>query len=93
MSYPMASLERDMTRPDTITMSLRELDRCKVIEAVVRDGLMVWRAAEKLGISRRQVERLAQRYRQDGLQGLVSRAGASPATISFRQASRRGYAA
>jgi len=34
---------------------------------------MVWRAAEKLGISRRQVERLAQRYRQDGPQGLVSR--------------------
>lgn len=62
-----------MGRPDTITMSMRELDRCKVIEAVVRDGLMVWRAAEKLGISRRQVERLAQRYRQDGPQGLVSR--------------------
>jgi len=62
-----------MRRPDTITRSMRELDRCKVIEAVVRDGLMVWRAAEKLGISRRQVERLAQRYRQDGPQGLVSR--------------------
>ena len=81
MSYPKrgkpaalaACLEHDMGRPDTITMSLRELDRCKVIEAVVRDGLMVWRAAEKLGISRRQVERLAQRYRQDGPQGLVSR--------------------
>jgi len=58
-----------MGRPDTITMSMRELDRCKVIEAVVRDGLMVWRAAEKLGISRRQIERLAQRYRQDGPQG------------------------
>lgn len=41
MSYPKASLERDMTRPDTITMSLRELDRCKIIEAVVRGGLMV----------------------------------------------------
>jgi len=43
MSYPKrrkpaalaACLERDMGRPDTITMSLRELDRCKVIEAVV----------------------------------------------------------
>nr|WP_315591681.1 ISNCY family transposase [uncultured Cupriavidus sp.] len=67
-----------MTRPDTITMSLRELDRCEVIEAVVRDGLMVWRAAEKLGISRRQVERLAQRYRQGGPQGLVSRRWGQP---------------
>ena len=46
-----------MGRPDTITMSMRELDRCKVIQAVVQDGLMVWRAAEKLGISKRQVER------------------------------------
>lgn len=67
-----------MRRPDTITISMREPDRCKVIEAVVRDGLMVWRAAEKLGISRRQVERLAQRYRQDGPQCLVSRRWGQP---------------
>ena len=67
-----------MGRPDTITMSMRELDRCKVIEAVVQDGLMVWRAAEKLGISRRQVERLVQRYRQDGPRGLVSRKWGQP---------------
>ena len=40
-----------MPKPETITMSMRELDRCKVIEAIVQDGLMVWRAAEKLGIS------------------------------------------
>ncbi|CAH0447795.1 hypothetical protein [Ralstonia syzygii] len=37
-----------MGRPDTITMSMRELDRCKVIQAVVDDGLMVWRAAALL---------------------------------------------
>ncbi|GAA7764702.1 hypothetical protein HpMS107_34940 [Helicobacter pylori] len=57
MSYRTAWREHDMTRPDTITISLRELDRSNVIEAVVRDGLMVWRAAEKLGINqRRQVQ-------------------------------------
>ncbi|MFS8981030.1 ISNCY family transposase [Cupriavidus necator] len=67
-----------MGRPDTITMSMRELDRCKVIQAVVQDGLMVWRAAEKLGISKRQVERLVQRYRQYGPQGLVSRKWGQP---------------
>ncbi|SOY78164.1 transposase [Cupriavidus taiwanensis] len=67
-----------MGRPDTITMSMQELDRCKVIQAVVEDGLMVWRAAEKLGISKRQVERLAQRYRQDGARGLVSRKWGQP---------------
>ncbi len=67
-----------MGRPDTITMSMRELDRCKVIQAVVEDGLMVWRAAEKLGVSKRQVERLVQRYRQDGPRGLVSRKWGQP---------------
>ncbi|WP_455289222.1 ISNCY family transposase [Cupriavidus necator] len=67
-----------MGRPDTITMSMRELDRCKVIQAVAEDGLMVWRAAEKLGISKRQVERLVQRYRHDGPQGLVSRKWGQP---------------
>lgn len=67
-----------MGRPDTITMSMRELDRCKVIQAVVDDGLMVWRAAEKLDISKRQVERLVQRYRQHGPRGLVSRKWGQP---------------
>ncbi|WP_439893641.1 ISNCY family transposase (plasmid) [Ralstonia sp. 25C] len=67
-----------MGRPDTITMSMRELDRCKVIQAVVDDGLMVWRAAEKLGISKRQVERLVLRYQQDGPRGLVSRRWGQP---------------
>jgi len=67
-----------MGRPDTITMSMRELDRCKVIQAVVDDGLMVWRAAEKLGISKRQVERLVLRYQQDGPRGLVSRQWGQP---------------
>ncbi len=47
-----------MPKPETITMTMRELDRLKVIQAVVDQGLAVWRAAEKLGLSRRQVERL-----------------------------------
>ncbi|MCT9119120.1 ISNCY family transposase [Cupriavidus gilardii] len=67
-----------MGRADTITMTMRELDRCKVVQAVVEDGLMVWRAAEKLGLSRRQVERLVQRYRQDGPGGVVSRRFGQP---------------
>lgn len=79
-----------MGRPDTITVSTQELDRCEIIEAVVRDGLMVWRAAQKPGISKRQVERLVQRYRQDGAQGLVSRRWDKLATTSRRQASKPG---
>ncbi|MDW3689354.1 helix-turn-helix domain-containing protein, partial [Cupriavidus sp. CV2] len=62
-----------MPKPEMVTMSMRELDRFKVIQAVVEHGLMVWRAAEKLGLSRRQVERLVSRYREDGPSGLGSR--------------------
>ena len=62
-----------MPKPETITMTMRELDRLKVIQAVVDHGLAVWRAAERLGLSRRQVERLVLRYREDGPSGLGSR--------------------
>lgn len=61
-----------MTDTGMITMSMRELDRLKVIEAVAEARLMPWRAAERLGISRRQVERLVLRYRREGANGLVS---------------------
>jgi hypothetical protein len=36
-------------------MSMRELDRVKVIEAVVEQRLMPWRAAERLGLTTRQI--------------------------------------
>jgi transcriptional regulator with GAF, ATPase, and Fis domain len=62
-----------MTRTGTITMSMQEFDRLKVIEAVAEARLMTWRAAERLGLSRRQVERLVVRYRDEGAAGLVSR--------------------
>ncbi|MGF6383949.1 transposase [Paraburkholderia atlantica] len=62
-----------MTRTGTITMSMQELDRLKVIEAVAEGRLMTWRAAERLGLSRRQIERMVIRYRDDGAAGLVSR--------------------
>ena len=49
-----------MSEIETITMTMREVDRLKVVEAVVDGRLMTWRAAERLGMSRREVERLAQ---------------------------------
>ncbi|WP_083384526.1 ISNCY family transposase [Cupriavidus sp. USMAHM13] len=67
-----------MGKPEILTVTMRELDRLKVIQAVVEHGLAVWRAAEKLGLSRRQVERLAQRYRADGPSGLASRKRGRP---------------
>lgn len=53
------------TNGGMISMSMRELDRLKVIEAVVEGRLMPWRAAERLALSRRQIERLANRYRNE----------------------------
>ncbi|MBB2932976.1 transposase [Paraburkholderia silvatlantica] len=52
---------------------MRELDRLKVIQAVVDSGLKPGRAAERLGLSVRQIERLVIRYRESGAAGLTSR--------------------
>jgi transposase len=41
-------------------------------------GKVRWRAAERLGVSRRQIERLAERYRNEGAIGLVSRQRGKP---------------
>jgi transposase len=55
-----------MTGTGMIAVSVQELDRLKVVEAVAEARLMTWRAAERLGLSRRQVERLVIRYRDEG---------------------------
>jgi len=57
----------------TITMSMREADRLKTVQAVVDRLTRVGQAAQRLGMSRRQIERLVDRYLDDGPSGLVSR--------------------
>ena len=61
---------RQMAR---VTMSMRELDRLKCIQAVIDGELYPYQAAERLGISTRQLRRLAERYRAEGPTGLISR--------------------
>lgn len=56
----------------TITMSMREIDRVKTVQAVVDRMLPVRLAAQRLGVSRRQLERLIRRYKGQGAAGLVS---------------------
>ena len=46
-------------------MTMRELDRLRSIQSVVDGRLMPGRAAERLGLSLRQVERLCYRYRAE----------------------------
>lgn len=62
----------------TITMTMREADRLKTIQAVVDRMLRVGQAAQRLGLSRRQLERLVQRYKDEGVAGRVSRKRGRP---------------
>ena len=56
-----------------LTMSGSELDRLQVIGRVAERRLTQCEAAERLGLSVRQVQRLCRRYRDSGAAGLVSR--------------------
>ncbi|MFS8981605.1 ISNCY family transposase [Cupriavidus necator] len=61
-----------------ITVSMRELDRLKTVQAVVDGQLRPGLAAERLEITDRQFRRLLERYRQEGPSGLVSRRRGRP---------------
>jgi hypothetical protein len=52
---------------------MRDLDRLKCFQAVNDGELQCSRAAERLGLTARQVRRLVLRYRLEGPIGLVSR--------------------
>ena len=62
-----------MRQRATVTLSMRDLDRLKCIQAVNDGELQCSRAAERLGLTARQVRRLVLRYRLEGPIGLVSR--------------------
>ncbi|SOE06380.1 Transposase [Variovorax sp. YR752] len=62
----------------TITMNMREVNRLKTAQAVVDRLTRVGQAAQRLGLSRRQLERLIQRYKDEGAAGLVSRKRGRP---------------
>jgi hypothetical protein len=67
-----------MAATDRITMTMRELDRFKVMQSVVDGRLKPWRAAERLSLTTRQVRRLAARLRERGPAGLISGRCAKP---------------
>jgi hypothetical protein len=60
-------------REPQVTFVMRELDRLKIIQAVVDGDLQPIRAAERLGLTSRQVRRLARRYEREDPIGLTSR--------------------
>jgi winged helix-turn helix protein len=55
-----------------VTFAMRDLDRLKCIQAVVDGDLKTLRAADRLGLTTRQVRRLARRFAAHGPAGLVS---------------------
>src|SRR5260370_21537315 len=52
---------------------MRDLDRLKCIQAVVDGDLKPIRAADRLGLTTRQVRRLARRHAAAGPAGLISK--------------------
>ncbi|MBN3788949.1 ISNCY family transposase [Burkholderia sp. Ac-20353] len=61
-----------MAATERITMTMRELDRFKVIQDVADGRLKPWRAAQRLELTTRQIRRLVARLREHGPAGLVS---------------------
>jgi transposase len=62
-----------MNQAGSITMTMRALDRLKVIQRVADGNLKPGQAASRLGLTVRQVRRLVRRYEAQGATGLVSR--------------------
>ena len=67
-----------MQPTELVTLNMRELERIKVIQAVVDRMLKPGLAAERLRLTVRQVERLVLRYKQAGAAGVGSRARGRP---------------
>jgi transposase len=67
-----------MAVTERITMTMRDLDRHKVIKDVADGLLKPWRAAERLELSTRQIRRLVIRFQEHGPAGLVSKLRSAP---------------
>jgi hypothetical protein len=65
-------LEADMDNAGCLTMSAKELNRLEILGRVLERRLTQTQAAQQLGLSVRQVERLCRKLRVEGPRGLVS---------------------
>jgi hypothetical protein len=67
-----------MKEAGNLTMSAKELDRLEILGRVLEHRLTQRKAADQLGLSLRQVERLCRALRRSGAAGLVSRQRGRP---------------
>jgi transposase len=72
-----------------LTMSVRELERAELMRRVHEGRLRQPRAAEQLGVSVRQVERMYRAYKADGPAALVSKKRGRPSNHRLAEALRR----
>ena len=60
-------------RPETVVMSVKEVDRLEIIQKAEGKLLSQREAAEQLKISSRQVRRVQRAYRSEGASGILSK--------------------
>ena len=65
-------------RPDAVTLTMRQLDRLKILQALADGHLKTGIAAVRLGVSLRQALRLLRRYQAQGAAGLQNRHQGQP---------------
>lgn len=63
---------------ERVDISMRDIDRLKIIYEVLKGHLRQRQAARQLGLSRRQVIRLCRRVRQEGNRGIMHRLQGQP---------------
>ena len=70
----------------TLEMSFQEIDRVGVVELVESKKLSQLEASKQLNISSRQMRRLQQRYRKEGVSGLISNRRGKPSNNQLGEA-------
>src|SRR4051812_49268126 len=76
--HPRRSALRSLRLMTVIAMSDKELDRMQVLRDLSTKQITVSEVAGLMRLTRRQVFRLAKRYRQDGPAALISRRRGRP---------------
>ena len=71
-------MEGTMQKEGLVHFSMSEIDRLKVIDAVLKGNLNKCQAAEQLSLCRRQVIRLCQRVECEGNRGIIHRLRGQP---------------
>src|SRR5689334_8095665 len=73
---------------DTLGLTVEELDRLQIMTRIAERRLTRCRAAELLGLSERQVQRLSQAFARAGAAGLASRRRGRPSNRRLADATR-----